>query len=133
MNERSELGHYAEEIVAEILRKKGFIISKMNYHSRFGEIDIIAETRKSLHFIEVKLRGEDALVSAVQSVDASKQKRIILTALDYISKSHTEHLQPSFDVADITETKNDNGKKTYRIKYIPDAFDAELINEFKGV
>lgn len=130
MNEKFEIGHYAELKVADILREKGFIIPKMNYHSKFGEIDIIAESRKSLHFIEVKLRSENALVAPAESVDLKKQRKIFLTALDYMAKSHAENLQPHFDVAEIFETVSENGKSVYRINYIPDAFNSEILSEF---
>ncbi len=43
------------EIKAQIyLKCKGLKIIKTNFHSRFGEIDIIAKKDKTLHFIEVK-------------------------------------------------------------------------------
>ncbi|MBQ0083164.1 MAG: YraN family protein [Clostridiales bacterium] len=133
MNITSEKGRRAERQVAQMLRKRGMIISKMNYHSRFGEIDIIAETPDSLHFIEVKLRSQDAMVSGVQAVDEDKQKKIFLTALDYISKSHTENYLKHFDIAEVTGICDENGKNIYRVKFIPDAFDSEILNRFKGV
>lgn len=126
MNGNLERGHYAESLVAEMLRKRGFIISKMNYHSRFGEIDIIAETRKTIHFIEVKMRKADTLVSGAAAVDAAKQRKIIFTAADYIAKSHTEYLQPSFDVAELTEAVNEKGERIYKVNYYPDAFGSEI-------
>lgn len=131
MNKAFEKGRYAERQVAELLRKKGCIISAMNYRCKYGEIDIVAETHRYLLFIEVKLRKENSLVSPSQAVDSIKQKRIILTALDYISKSHNS-LQPRFDVADVREKTDEAGKKKYEVYYIKNAFDAEILKDFGG-
>ena len=115
-------GKAAELMVAAFLRKNGCIIAKMNYHSRYGEIDIIAETQKTIMFIEVKRRKQDALVSPAESVDANKQRRIILTAEDFLSKSRLQHLQPRFDVAEVYEEDMPDGKTKMRVNYIKNAF-----------
>ena len=44
--ERDKAGKNGERLTAEFLRSKGCTVIKMNYHSRFGEIDIIAETKE---------------------------------------------------------------------------------------
>ena len=48
-------GKSSEERACEFLRKFGFVILERNFHSKFGEIDIIAlSSEKILHLIEVK-------------------------------------------------------------------------------
>jgi len=49
-----KIGLDAEEKVAEYLLKDGYKILKRNFHSKFGEIDIIAKKDDILSFIEVK-------------------------------------------------------------------------------
>ncbi|MBE6797154.1 MAG: YraN family protein [Ruminococcaceae bacterium] len=115
-------GKAAELMVAAFLRKNGCIIAKMNYHSRYGEIDIIAETQKTVMFIEVKRRKEGALVSPAESVDTNKQRKIILTAEDFLSKSRLQHLQPRFDVAEVYEEEMPDGQTKIRVHYIKNAF-----------
>ena len=78
MNEKSEIGKKAEQLVADFLRKKGYIIAKTNYHSRYGEIDVIAENQKYVCFVEVKMRGENAIFTPAEAVDRRKQQKIIL-------------------------------------------------------
>ncbi len=131
MNISALKGHWLETQVAELIRKQGCIISAMNYRSRYGEIDIIAESHKNLLFIEVKMRSENAIVSPAEAVSPNKQRKIILTALDYISKSHND-LQPRFDVAEVVAKQLPDGKKRYDVYYIKNAFDAELLTEFGG-
>lgn len=48
------LGQTGEKKAQKFLKKRGFKIVATNFHSRFGEIDIIATDDKILHFIEVK-------------------------------------------------------------------------------
>ncbi len=121
MNEAGNRGKNAELLVAAFLREKGLIISKMNYRSRYGEIDIVAESETRIYFVEVKYRGENYIVSPAEAVDSFKRERLIKTAKDYILKAHVEDLQPRFDVAEVFIV-NENGKKHYRISYIRNAF-----------
>ena len=123
MRYTSVIGRKAELMVAGVLRKNGAIISKMNYRSRFGEIDIVAETHKYILFVEVKLRKKDALVSAAEAVDTYKQQRIMLTAKDYLSKAHIfDDLKIRFDVAEVTYEQDQNDKIKYTLNYIKNAF-----------
>ncbi|MCX6791412.1 MAG: YraN family protein [Candidatus Gottesmanbacteria bacterium] len=49
-------GRAGEEIAARTLQEKGFTILKRNFSNRFGEIDIIAQDRDTLVFVEVKAK-----------------------------------------------------------------------------
>ena len=116
-----KIGSEGEKRVAEFLRRRGFSIIKRNYLCRYGEIDIIAENQEFLLFVEVKTRKEQSLVSGAQAVDAFKQKRILLTANDYIAKTESEK-QPRFDIADVTVYNKEDGNLGYRLNYIENAF-----------
>ena len=48
-----KIGKSGEDRTAAFLRKRGFAIIKRNYQCRFGEIDIIAEDREYIIFVEV--------------------------------------------------------------------------------
>ena len=114
-------GAEGEKRVANFLREKGFSIIKRNYVCRYGEIDIIAENDEFLLFVEVKTRKENALVSGAFAVDAYKQKRLILTANDYIVKTENDK-QPRFDVAEVLVCTKPDGKTGYKLNYIENAF-----------
>ena len=47
-------GKVGECIAVKFLENKGFEIIEQNYRKKYGEIDIIAQKGKILHFIEVK-------------------------------------------------------------------------------
>ncbi len=117
----AETGKTGERMVAEYMRSKGLAVIRQNYHSRFGEIDIIAESAEYIIFTEVKTRRENSIVSPAEAVDASKRRRIMLTAEDFLSKFETE-LQPRFDVAEVTVYRKKGGGDGYRLNYIKNAF-----------
>lgn len=57
MNNRAqnkETGHLGEDIACRFLMKHGFDILERNYWKKCGEIDIIAQKDKKIHFVEVK-------------------------------------------------------------------------------
>ena len=93
-------GAWGEALAAEYLRKKHYRIVASGYRSRFGEIDLIAEDRKYLVFVEVKLRKNDRFASAFEYVHRRKQDQIRVTASMYLSENPTR-LQPRFDVIEI--------------------------------
>ena len=93
-------GAYGEVTAARYLRDHGYTILDANYRTRLGEIDIIAENRKYIVFVEVKTRTEGSLIDAALAVDYGKQQRITATAQSYLSKNGIK-LQPRFDVAEV--------------------------------
>ena len=49
----AQTGQVGEEAVARWLWENGYVILDRNYHSRYGEIDIIARDETYLVFVEV--------------------------------------------------------------------------------
>ena len=121
MSDILSIGKKGEDITANFLRKKGFIIFKRNYHSRYGEIDVIAEKGDLLLFVEVKTRFENSLVSPAQAVDPIKQNRIKQTAKSFLSKTYIDY-RCRYDVAEVI-VKNADGQNKYSLNYIKNAFE----------
>lgn len=94
-------GRAGEEYTALWLENNGYSIVERNYHSRYGEIDIIARDSQYIVFVEVKTRASGSMVSGVEAVTLSKRQKLLLTAQTYILKSQCT-LQPRFDVAAVT-------------------------------
>lgn len=115
------VGTKGEDLVCRFLKNEGYFVLKRNYQCRFGEIDIIAENNEYIIFVEVKTRKADSLVPIENAVDIKKQKRLILTAEEYLSKNETA-LQPRFDVALVTVDEKVKNGSGYSLKYIPNAF-----------
>ncbi len=124
MNDTKRLGDAGEDIVCRYLRDNGYIIVARNYKTRLGEIDIIAESRDTLVFVEVKSRKSSLYSSPREAVNTNKQRRIIAAASEYIERSGSI-LGIRFDVAEVIVRPNgisDNGRL---IDYIENAFSAE--------
>ncbi len=53
-SEKQKTGETGENIVVKFLVKHGFTILDRNYTKKWGELDIVAEKERKIHFIEVK-------------------------------------------------------------------------------
>lgn len=115
------LGPWGEAQAADYLRRKGYSLVAANYRCRFGEIDLIAQNRRYLVFVEVKLRKNADFAQAREFVDNRKQQRIRATASMYLSRYPTS-LQPRFDVIEIYAPQGMETKKL-TINHLEDAFE----------
>ena len=100
MNSNKLKGSLGESAAAEYLRKKRYRIVGMNYACRYGEIDLIAETREHIVFVEVKSRKSAAFAEAREFVTAAKQRRLAATAQLWLMQNPTKK-QPRFDVVEV--------------------------------
>ena len=116
------LGPWGESLAAEYLRKKRYEIVGVNYRCRFGEIDIIAENKKYLVFVEVKLRKSAKFAEAMEFVDRRKQERLRQTAAMYLALHETEK-QPRFDVIEVYAPEGLATNKP-EIRHWEDAFES---------
>lgn len=125
---RENIGYVGEALVAKYLKSQGYIILRQNYHSKFGEIDIIAESREYLLFVEVKTRKVNSPIPPAMAVSAPKQRKIVLTAFDFISKSRID-TNFRFDVAEVEYLVDENGEMKFNLNYIKDAFTTEVLHD----
>ena len=77
-------GDQAEQFALEFLQEHGLTLVKRNHRCRMGEVDLIMQDGGVTVFVEVRLRSSAALVSAGESVDTRKQRRIITAARHYL-------------------------------------------------
>ncbi len=112
------LGRYGEIIAARYLRKHGYIIASAHYNSRLGEIDIIAEDKKYICFVEVKTRSENMMYAPADAVDTAKRNKIIATSQLYLKKYSSEK-QPRYDIIEVYF----KGDAPDKINHIRNAFD----------
>ena len=119
---RDLLGRWGESLAAAYLQKKRYKITAANYRSRFGEIDLIAENRKFLVFVEVKLRKSAAFAQAREFVDHRKQEKLKQTAALFLSQNAENTKQPRFDVIEVYAPDGMNTKNP-EIKHWENAFE----------
>lgn len=98
--EAKRRGNLGEAAVIAWLRERGWTIVEVNFRSRYGEIDLIAEDGRYLAFVEVKLRRDSDFAAAREAVTKAKQRKLRITA-EYYLQWHPTNLQPRFDVAEV--------------------------------
>ena len=85
----SNFGSKAENIASGLLLQNGYKIIDRNFHSRFGEIDIVALKDNTLIFIEVKARQSLRYGMPEEAVTRQKLYKIRRTG-EYYSILHPE-------------------------------------------
>ena len=121
MGRNNVAGAWGEAAAAEYLRSRHYRIVAAGYRSRFGEIDLIAENRAYLVFVEVKLRKSAEFAMAREYVNRAKQDRIRMTAMVYL-EHYPSRLQPRFDVIEIFAPEGIDSR-TPRFYHLEDAFE----------
>lgn len=120
--DKAQTGKAGEDFACRILEEKGYRIIERNYHSRYGEIDIIAENVQALAFVEVKARKKTCKTMPREAVDARKQKKIILTAMLYLQQKPAKKT-PRFDVFEVWHGENG----IYKFSHLENAFDLSAL------
>lgn len=93
---RRRIGALGEEIAANYLKRRGYLILERNIRLGEGEIDIIAEKGEFLVFVEVRTRTGSSFGTPEESVTAQKRERLLTLAQAYI-QAH-EGLPPSWRI-----------------------------------
>ena len=117
MNKR-EIGNIGEDKVCGYLDSLGINIIKRNYSCRYGEIDVIANDKGTIVFIEVKTRSNKNFGTPSESVTIAKQQKIIKTAKNYAIREKLTECDFRFDVAEVIKENN-----IYYINLIKNAFE----------
>ena len=113
-----QLGVKGEDLAATFLKRKGYRIAERNYKTPVGEIDIIAEDRGTLVFIEVKTRTDDSFGLPFEAVNSKKREKLRKVALFYLKNRCRKDVPSRFDVLSI---RAGDGKSD--IEHIVDAFE----------
>ncbi len=117
---RIRLGKEGEAAALRFLKSKGYRILQKNFKTRFAEIDIIAEDKKILCFIEVKTRQDISCGLPRESVTMTKQKKIAMGAAAYLQKANLSDPCMRFDVVEIFKQGN-----RHRCNLIRNAFQVQ--------
>lgn len=87
---RRSTGQLGEKLAADFIRRKGYRIIEKNYRCPEGEIDIVAENKHCLVFVEVRSKTNATFGTPEESVTATKKARLATCALRYL----TSHPSP---------------------------------------
>jgi putative endonuclease len=76
-------GRWTEALAAEYLVKLGYKIIECNHRTRWAEIDIVANDRGCLVFVEVRSRSSEDYGRPEESINHAKITRLIRNAESY--------------------------------------------------
>lgn len=117
MAKHNETGKKGEDIAAQILHHKGYIILKTNWRHRRTEIDIIAQDGQTLVFVEVKTRSTAYFGDPSESITERKEALLFDAAGAYMEE--TDHEGPiRFDIISVIMEPG----KTPTVDHYEDAF-----------
>ena len=116
MAQHLETGASGEKAACEFLVKKGFDIIEKNWRSGKDEVDIIAENKGQVVFIEVKTRSTNYFGDPEDWVGLKKQRNLIRAANNFIEERQLD-ADVRFDVIGIVK-----GPQEMSLKHIEDAF-----------
>lgn len=112
-------GRLGEKYTVKFLKKHKYKIIECNMRNRYSEIDIIAENKEYIIFVEVKTRSSGQVIPPSAAVNKAKQLKIMKAARYYLSYASCSQKQPRFDVAEVFLNEKNRPE---RINYISGAF-----------
>jgi uncharacterized protein (TIGR00252 family) len=130
---KRKTGNKGEKIAAKELKKSGYKIIARNYVANNSEIDIIAENKITVIFVEVKTRtlGYDNRREPrpASSVTPEKQRKIISAAKYYLGGRNSDK-RIRLDVIEVYLNKDGTKNK---VVHIENAFNANTAYERKAI
>jgi putative endonuclease len=101
MIDKKFLGQKGEEIACKALEKDGYRIMEKNFRCKHGEIDIIAEKKDVICFIEVKARSSESFGLPEEAVTNWKRRRLLAAAYIYLENKKIKSKDMRFDIVSV--------------------------------
>jgi len=115
---RRDVGILGEKLAGDFLGQNGYRILETNYRCPEGEIDIIAEDRDSLVFVEVRTKKSLEFGSPEESITPAKMRKLRAVAAYY--QQHHDNL-PSLWRIDVVAVVLGRDNEVERITLIENA------------
>ena len=110
-------GDDAECQARQFLEQAGLRLIQPNFTARSGEIDLIMREGSVIVFVEVRYRHSLAFGGPLESITASKQRKLKTTAQLFLSAHCAQEPECRFDVVSLNGPLNGA-----RIEWIKNAF-----------
>ena len=94
MAAHNELGQWGENLAAEYLRSKGYVIIDRDWRSGHRDLDIIAEDGDVVVFVEVKTRRNNLFGEPEEAIDFRKNHIRKEIRFDIIAVTGTPETKP---------------------------------------
>ena len=118
MNALQELGKRGEALAWNFLKREGYTLLEKNFRTRFGEVDVIAEKKGTVVFLEIKTRTNDRFGLPAEAVDRRKREKLSRAAEAFLQARRLENRPARFDILSILW----DGRSGPRFSLIEDAF-----------
>jgi len=123
---RQKTGQAGERAAERFLKKHGHRILARNVTYRQGEVDLVAQEKRTgtICFVEVRSRhlDGDACVEPEATITAAKRRRVISAAKTFLAQRRATDRPVRFDVVTVRFAADALGKAD--IRHFPAAFDA---------
>ncbi|MBQ3415155.1 MAG: YraN family protein [Clostridia bacterium] len=101
MRNNIKIGKYGEDVAIRYLLKNNYKILERNFRCKQGEIDIIANDKNEMVFIEVKTRSNLNYGTPAQAVDYNKMNHIYKSANVYLKLKKVKDIIVRFDIIEV--------------------------------
>lgn len=82
--EKQNIGKLGEDIAIKYLEKHGYHILERNYRKPWGEIDIIAQQKDELVFVEVKAQNQEFEWRPEENITQHKKRQLSRIVATYL-------------------------------------------------
>ena len=120
--DRQQVGKLGEKAAQKFLKKRGYRIRETGFRCRHGEIDIIAQQKDCLVFIEVRTKRNLEFGTPEESITQAKKERLIASALTYTT---TQQNIPSLWRIDVVAIELDDRGKAKHVELIENAIEQD--------
>ena len=115
---RQDTGNLGERLAAGFLEKQGYLILRKNYRCPEGEVDIVAQQRDCLVFVEVRTKRSTEFGSPEESITPAKMDKLRRVAAHY---RQTQGDVPDSWRIDFVAVELDRQNRPRRIEVIENA------------
>lgn len=124
MEQKKLIGNLGEDIACQFLIMNNYAILEKNYTNkqgkRLGEVDIIAQSKNGIHFIEVKTRTDKkTAIFPEEAINKNKLLKIRKISQHFIKNRNLWDINYQFDAISII-IKNDT--KIASVKHLKNIF-----------
>ena len=95
------LGTQGESVAVKFLKDKKYKILKQNFITKIGEIDIIAQTKDIIVFVEVKARKSVRFGYPREAINLANQNKIRQVATQYLLSNKLMNSKVRFDCIEV--------------------------------
>jgi len=96
--DRKSIGRLAEDVASRYLKQHGYRMLERNFFCRLGELDIVAQQKKVIVFVEVRSARYPFFHDPLDSINPKKISHLKTAAQVWLLKRGIENQMLRFDI-----------------------------------